>query len=129
MGMIVFMNLCWCSVTGLVWHTCTRTQVFFLKANYVGGELKLNKDELVDYIWVTKNEMKNYVSQEFYNTLSVVLPDWSIVMILLNSIYQSINFMLYTCSRYNNYIITAKESVYIETEYGVTNRMKWYNYV
>lgn len=62
-------------------YICTQTQtythtlqVFFIKANYMSGEVKLNQDELVDYIWVTKEEMKDYVSQELYDCVSIALP-------------------------------------------------------
>ena len=50
-------------------------QVFFLKANYIGGDIQLNKKELEDYMWVTKKEMKDYVSEDFYSTISPVLPE------------------------------------------------------
>ena len=40
---------------------------------YGSGEVKLNEKELVDYLWVTKEEMKDYVSQEYYDAIQKIL--------------------------------------------------------
>ena len=39
-------------------------QVFFFHAMYMGGEVQLDPKELVDYAWVTKAEMGQYLSPE-----------------------------------------------------------------
>ena len=35
--------------------------------------LQLDNKELVDYIWVTKEEMSDYVSQDYYNAVEHIL--------------------------------------------------------
>ena len=50
-------------------------QVFFLKAMYRGGEIEVDNKELVDHVWVTKEEMKDYVSPDYYTTLAPILLD------------------------------------------------------
>jgi len=51
--------------------------VFFLKAQCRGGsaEVKLDQGELEDHVWVTREEMKNYVSQEYYRAVAPMLLD------------------------------------------------------
>lgn len=51
----------------------TFPQVFFLKAFYQSGVLKLDGQELVDHVWVTKEEMRDYVSDDFYRAVQPVL--------------------------------------------------------
>ena len=50
-------------------------QVFFLKAMYRGGEVEVDNKELVDHVWVTKEEMRDYVSPDYYTTLAPILLD------------------------------------------------------
>lgn len=50
-------------------------QVFFMKALYQSGSLELDGKELVDYAWVTKEEMKDYVSQEYYKAVEPILSE------------------------------------------------------
>ena len=50
-------------------------QVFFLKAMYRGGVVEVDNEELVDYVWVTKEELKDYVSPEYYSSLAPILLD------------------------------------------------------
>lgn len=52
-----------------------RTKVFFFKALYISGTVTLNSSELVDYLWVTKQEMKEYFSPEFYDNVEELLRD------------------------------------------------------
>jgi len=40
-------------------------KVFFYHAQYLGGSLELDKNELTDYLWVTKAEVEDYFSPEF----------------------------------------------------------------
>ena len=50
-------------------------QVFFLKACYLSGVLQLDKQEVVDHMWVTKEEMSDYVSQDYYQAVQPILTD------------------------------------------------------
>lgn len=50
-------------------------QVFILKAQYLSGDVVVDKGELDDYVWVTKDEMKDYVSDEYYKKVVPVLID------------------------------------------------------
>ena len=51
-------------------------QVFFLKAQYRGGEIQLvQQGRLIDYVWLTKNEMKDYVSVDYFNAVASTLID------------------------------------------------------
>ena len=62
-------------------------QVFFFKAQYVSGSVKLNLKELEQYVWVTKEEMKQYVSNDYYNAIAPALMDQLInITILMNFI-------------------------------------------
>ena len=48
-------------------------QLFFLKAMYRGGEVKVDNEELVDHVWVTKEELKDYVSPDYYTAVAPIL--------------------------------------------------------
>lgn len=50
-------------------------QVFFMKAYYLGGVLQLDKEEVVDHVWVTKEEMSEYVSQDYYQAVEPILTE------------------------------------------------------
>lgn len=41
----------------------------------MSGEVCLNKSELEDHAWVTKEEMKHYVSPDYYSAVSHALVD------------------------------------------------------
>ena len=41
----------------------------------MSGEVEINKEELEDYAWVTKEEMRNYVSQDYYSAISQALAE------------------------------------------------------
>ena len=51
----------------------SHAQVFFLKAQYRGGEVHLDQRELQDYVWVTKDELKGYVSEDYYSAVAPTL--------------------------------------------------------
>ncbi len=57
----------------LVLRLHAQMQVFFLKAFYQSGTLQLDGKELVDHVWVTKEEMRDYVSQEYYQAVEPIL--------------------------------------------------------
>lgn len=40
----------------------------------MGGEIALNKEEVIDYVWVTKEEMKDFVSKDLYSCITPSLP-------------------------------------------------------
>ena len=48
-------------------------QVFFLKAMYRGGEVEVDNEELVDHMWVTKEELKDYVSPDYFTAIAPIL--------------------------------------------------------
>ena len=37
------------------------------------AEVKLDQQELEDYMWVTREEMKDFVSQEYYRAVAPML--------------------------------------------------------
>lgn len=49
--------------------------MFFYKASYLNGPVRLKKDELVDYAWVTKEEMAEYFEKDFYESIKDALLD------------------------------------------------------
>ena len=50
-------------------------QVFFFKAQWRSGKVNINSDKLEDYAWVTKKEMQEFVSKDFYKAIEPVLLD------------------------------------------------------
>ena len=50
-------------------------QVFFFKAQWRGGKVNIKSDKVEDYAWVTKEEMKEFVSGNFYKAIEPVLLD------------------------------------------------------
>jgi large subunit ribosomal protein L46 len=53
----------------LVWHILfvrCLLQVFFVPALYLNGDIKVDGKEVVDYAWVTVDEMKDYLSPDLY---------------------------------------------------------------
>lgn len=46
-----------------------------MKAIYNGGVLQLDSKELVDYVWVTKEEMSGYVSPDYYKAIEPILTE------------------------------------------------------
>jgi len=49
-------------------------KVFFFYAYYIKGPIILNNKELIDYHWVTREEMKEYINPELYKTVLSILP-------------------------------------------------------
>ncbi len=41
-------------------------QVFFLPAMYLSGDVHVDGKDVVDYAWVTKDELKDYLSPDLY---------------------------------------------------------------
>ncbi|KAF9168254.1 54S ribosomal protein L17 mitochondrial [Actinomortierella ambigua] len=50
-------------------------KVFFMKAHIFAGQVQVDNKEIVDYAWVTKQEMKDYVSAEYYEAVKDMLSD------------------------------------------------------
>lgn len=44
-----------------------------MKAQYRGGEVKVDRRELKDYAWVTREEMKSYVKDDYYDAVVPML--------------------------------------------------------
>ncbi|ORY06110.1 NUDIX-domain-containing protein [Basidiobolus meristosporus CBS 931.73] len=44
-------------------------EVHFMKARFISGEVKVDMDEIVDYAWLTKHEMKEYVESDYYHNV------------------------------------------------------------
>jgi large subunit ribosomal protein L46 len=51
------------------------TKVFFYRSTYLAGEVKLNPNELIDYAWVTRDELKEYIDNNLYQRLIQILAD------------------------------------------------------
>ncbi|KAG1449188.1 hypothetical protein G6F46_011008 [Rhizopus delemar] len=49
-------------------------KVFFMKARVYAGQVKLNKD-FVEFAWLTKDELVNYLSPEYYKSIKDCLSD------------------------------------------------------
>ena len=49
--------------------------MFFFKAYYESGLVEVNNEELDDFAWVTKEEMKEYVSSDYYRTVAKFLSN------------------------------------------------------
>ena len=46
-----------------------------MKAIYQSGLIEPDGKELIDHIWVTKEEMKDYVSPDYYQAVIPILMD------------------------------------------------------
>lgn len=40
--------------------------MFFMKAHIFAGQVQVDNEEIVDFAWVTKQEMENFVSKQYY---------------------------------------------------------------
>lgn len=49
-------------------------QVFFYPAEYVSGLVKVDGKELVDYAWVTREELQEYFDPELFSFVRDMLP-------------------------------------------------------
>jgi large subunit ribosomal protein L46 len=47
-------------------HNAYGARVFFLPALYLNGDIKVDGKEIVDYAWVTVEEMKDYLSPDLH---------------------------------------------------------------
>eukprot|EP00455_Lapot_gusevi_P027748 TRINITY_DN2946_c0_g1_i2.p1 TRINITY_DN2946_c0_g1~~TRINITY_DN2946_c0_g1_i2.p1 ORF type:complete len:309 (+),score=45.88 TRINITY_DN2946_c0_g1_i2:54-929(+) len=56
-------------------HDCYGTKVFFMRCLYMSGEVKIDGKEIVDYAWVTKEEMKEYFDTDLYNRVKLMIHD------------------------------------------------------
>ncbi|KAF9355123.1 54S ribosomal protein L17 mitochondrial [Mortierella sp. AD094] len=52
------------------------TKVFFMKAHIFAGQVQVDNKEIVDFAWVTKQEMKDYVSPDYYEAVKDMLSDF-----------------------------------------------------
>ncbi|KAF8979266.1 54S ribosomal protein L17 mitochondrial [Entomortierella lignicola] len=52
------------------------TKVFFMKAHIFSGQVQVDNKEIVDFAWVTKQEMKDYVSPDYYEAVKDMLSDF-----------------------------------------------------
>ncbi|KAF9116828.1 54S ribosomal protein L17 mitochondrial [Mortierella sp. AM989] len=52
------------------------TKVFFMKAHIFSGQVQLDNKEVIDFAWVTKQEMKDYVSPDYYEAVKDMLSDF-----------------------------------------------------
>ncbi|KAK5579630.1 hypothetical protein RB653_009315 [Dictyostelium firmibasis] len=49
---------------------------FFYRANYFGGDFQINPKIVKDHLWVTKDELKEYFDEEYYNeTIKLIFDD------------------------------------------------------
>ncbi|KAG0210195.1 54S ribosomal protein L17 mitochondrial [Mortierella sp. GBA30] len=52
------------------------TKVFFMKAHIFAGQVQVDNKEIVDFAWVTKQEMKDYVAPEYFEAVKDMLSDF-----------------------------------------------------
>lgn len=53
-------------------ESCT---VFFMKSNWLGGDVQVDGKEIVEHAWVTKDELSQLVSAEYYEAVKDALTD------------------------------------------------------
>jgi large subunit ribosomal protein L46 len=52
------------------------SKVFFLKAQHRGGGVRVSRDQgLEDHVWLTKDEMREYVNDSYYQSVASTLID------------------------------------------------------
>ena len=49
--------------------------MFFLKARIFAGQARVDNKEIVEFAWVTKQEMQKYVTPEYYSYVKDMLSD------------------------------------------------------
>jgi len=70
---------------GFVWYTYSPeiqqktdscgAKVFFYGAQYLSGQVTLDNKELIDYLWVSRDELKEYFSKDYYDYISnIIVP-------------------------------------------------------
>ncbi|CAG8517837.1 609_t:CDS:2 [Funneliformis caledonium] len=50
--------------------------VFFMKAHIFAGQVQVDNEEIVDFAWVTKQEMENFVSKQYYAAVKDMLSEF-----------------------------------------------------
>ncbi|ESO89945.1 hypothetical protein LOTGIDRAFT_124295, partial [Lottia gigantea] len=50
-------------------------KVFFFKALYENGPVKLKEGDVSDYLWVTKSELSDYMNKQYLNNISEFIVD------------------------------------------------------
>lgn len=63
----------WLSTPMLLSSPADLCQVFFLKAQLLAGRVQLDDRELEDYLWLTKEEIRDYVSEDYYSAVEHTL--------------------------------------------------------
>ncbi|KAG0379287.1 54S ribosomal protein L17 mitochondrial [Mortierella sp. AD032] len=56
--------------------TVKGAKVFFMKAHIFAGQVEVDNKEIMDFAWVTKQEMKDYVTPEYYEAVQDMLSDF-----------------------------------------------------
>jgi len=56
-------------------HGFDTAKIFFYKAQYLHGVVKVKKDVLVDHLWVTRDELKEFFPEAYYNYVREMLLD------------------------------------------------------
>jgi large subunit ribosomal protein L46 len=46
-----------------------------MKAHIFAGQVKVDQKEIVDFAWVTKQEMKDFVSNDYYDAVKDMLSE------------------------------------------------------
>lgn len=59
---------------GHLTRTSDNLPMFFYKAQYYKGDIDMNTDVVKDYVWVTKDEMQEYLSSSAYDYVKQILP-------------------------------------------------------
>jgi len=50
-------------------------KVFFMYSYYLEGEVHIDNKHIIDYAWVTKKELKDYFTEDLWNSINVSLPN------------------------------------------------------
>lgn len=51
------------------------TKVFFYKSQFLDGEVQLNGDKAEDYLWVTREELAEYLDPEIAEYVTKIVPN------------------------------------------------------
>ncbi|GBC04495.1 hypothetical protein RclHR1_00570051 [Rhizophagus clarus] len=51
------------------------SMVFFMKAHIFAGQVQVDQKEIVDFAWVTKQELKEFVSSNYYHAVKDMLSE------------------------------------------------------
>jgi len=50
-------------------------KVFFVYSYYLEGEVNIDNNHVIDYAWVTKTELKDYFTEDLWESINVSLPN------------------------------------------------------